>query len=710
MRVSIWYSTGKILILCRDGTNTIEWVIGEFVKKVERRLHIPAGSVKVKWLELTAQSDVQKNGGEYKLSPSQIIKDVVEDGGDLVAITEGPETGKSVFSENQEQGKEKGEEGEGHTSPEAVKTCVQCGAEYRESENAMGSCRFHQMPPRKHLWGYVYDCCDQEEGPCKVGQHRSEHHADYPYERFKAWEDSTAATIQENWSTMSRIDYENGAIRALRLDLLPGPSFFVRVYSGDKVKLVKVVEGGKDCALEWHDGASFRAQVAFSCERTVTITFAVNLDTVVRTIAYTESGKIESVHEKVTPEKVTLQFAEAPADFITEKAAKVRRGKTFESLAVPPADAAASTCAADSGDAEVCARRVGPVLADQDTFAKDGKLGQYFIANFELANSSEADVTISKIACRIASDGAETLPCESCFSYAGVFNEKTGRYYFPEDGGLPLTLPAHTASFRVAVSSKFFVNSAKASKTESTRRRAHLCLPQPLLLEHTFLCDGGSAICSPVVSAQVNTPLEYPTQETFAESHPELCVLHWAHCDDFCDASRKWFALCMGPLGEVMAWTDAGYAVLPDSIWAWAAAGNRGGDVAIPFFESGTRVAALVNAESGAVWGMRVQLSTDTGFAEDVFAMPDVAEMRKKIGVAAEKKDGASWTAGWKLLAGGGRLKACSQEHEIGYGNAVESIEALDKNGSVTTSHPYVYVYNEDTVKYDTSAILKIKC
>lgn len=704
MRVSIWYSTGKILILCRDGTNTIEWVIGEFVKKVERRLHIPAGSVKVKWLELTAPSDVQKNGGEYKLTSTQIIKDVVEDGGDLVAITEGPETGKSVFGENNHQEKDEEE-----THSESVKTCVQCGAEYRESENAMGSCRFHQMAPRKHLWGYVYDCCDQEEGPCKVGQHRSEHHADYPYERFKAWEDSTAARIQENWSTISRIDYENGTIRALKVDLLPGPSFFVRMYSEDKVKFVKVVDAGKSSTLEWKDGTSFWAQVVFSSERTITITFAVNLDTIARTITYTQYGKIESVHEKVTPERTPLKFAEAPSDFAPEKTAKVRRGKTFESLVVP-SEEVLNTVSGVTGDEKVCARWVGPVLADQDTFTKDRKLGQYFITNFELTNNSDADVTIRKINCRITNDGAESLPCEYCFSYAGVFNEKTGRYYFPEDGGLPLTLPAHTTSFRIAVSSKFFVESAKPSKAENTRKRAHLSLPQPLLLEHTFLRDDGSSICNPVASAQINPPLEYPTQESFAKSHPELRVLHWTHCDDFCDASRKWFALCLGPLGEVVGWTDAGYAVLPDSIWSWAAAGNKGGDVVIPFFESGTKVSALVNAESGAVWGLRVQLSTDTGLAEDEFAMPDIAEMRKSLGVTAAKKDDGLWDVAWKILAGSGRLKVCSQEHEIGYGNAVESVEALNESGSLITSHPYVYVYNEETVKYDTTAILKIKC
>lgn len=710
MRVSIWYSTGKILVLCRDGTNTIDWVIAEFVKKLERRMHLPAGSVKVKWLELTASADVQKNGGEYKLASSQIIKDVVEDGGDLVAITEGPETGKSAFCAESVVCEEEKNEVEG------VKTCVQCGAEYRESENAMGSCRFHQVPPRKHLWGYVYDCCDQEEGPCKVGQHRSEHHADYPYERFKAWEDGVASEVRENWTTLSRIDYENGAIRALKVDLLPKLYFFVRVYTDDKVKFVKVVEGGKSCSLEWSDGPSFRAQVAFTPERKVVITFVINMDTVVRTLTYTETGALECVHEEVMPERAPLKFAGPPSDFDPERVAKVRRGKTFESLEVPSLEMSDATPAESGSASGVSARWIGSVLADQDTFAKDGKLGQYFISNYELANNSDADVTIGKIDCRIANEGAEPLPCSYCFSYVGVFNEKTGRYYFPEDGGLPLTLPAHTPSFRVAVSSKFLVAPAKPSKTESTRKRAHLSLPQPLRLEHTFLGDGTTPVCGPVASVQVNPALEYPTQESFAASHPELRVLYWTHCDNFCDASRKWFALCLGPLGELLAWSDAGYTVLPDSLWSWAVGkreNNNGCEVVIPFFEKGTEVFALVNTESGAVWGLRVRLSTDTGFAEDVFQIPDVAEMRKSLKVAAAKKDGGNdgtWEVSWKFLAGCERVKVCSQVCEVGYGNAAETVDAQSECGSAVISHPYVYVYNEDTVKYDTTSILKIKC
>ena len=718
MRVSVWYSTGKILILCRDGTNTVDWVISEFSKKLERRMHLPPGSVKVKWLELTAASDVQKNHGEAKLQPSQVIRDVVEDGGDLITITEGPETGKSVIGNTNE---EETSVNKSESASEPTKICVQCGAEYRESENAMGVCRFHQVPPRKHLWGYVYDCCDQEEGPCKVGQHRSEHHADYPYEHYKAWEDSVVGEIQANWTTLSRADYAcGGTIRTFMVDRLSGPRCLVRVLCDSKTRYVKVVDDSSECVCEWSDGTSFSMRVCFCSVpngRQINIRFMINFDTFERVLVYSVAGKLVSVSEKLTPERVQWKPAQCPASHNIGSAYH-RTGKSFDSLEMPSVVPTESESIPDS-TSKISVRWKGPVLADQDTFAKDGQLGQYFIANFELTNNSNTeDITISSITCRIANDEYNTTASTYCFSYVGVLNTKTGKYYFPEDGGLPFTLPAHTTS-SIAVSSKFFVH-GKPAKTEATQKRAHLSLPHPLLrLEHSFHSNSnsdGALLCSPVVAVYSNPPLAPITQEAFAAEHPELRVLHWLHCDDFSDALRKWFALCAGPLGELVAWTEAASTVFSDSLWAWAAADNVSGGggaaadckaVRVPLFGDGTDVFALKYGDSGAVWGLRVALHTDSGSAVDEFQIPDVAEMRAPLRVAVEKEDDGHYRVSWNILAASQRVKVCSQECETGYGNAAESVVVTSPQGSVLFSHPYIYVYNEDTIKYDSTAILK---
>ncbi|KAI9209686.1 uncharacterized protein BJ171DRAFT_564217 [Polychytrium aggregatum] len=68
---------------------------------------------------------------------------------------------------------------------EPIFGCVQCGKDYKVSENADGSCRFHPYPP-----GYRgYSCCDEKDPNkgCLRGKHRNKHHNDYAYERFSNW-------------------------------------------------------------------------------------------------------------------------------------------------------------------------------------------------------------------------------------------------------------------------------------------------------------------------------------------------------------------------------------------------------------------------------------------------------------------------------------------------------------------------------------------
>ena len=78
------------------------------------------------------------------------------------------------------------------SEPEAILTCVQCSAEYKESENGKGSCKYHTHKLKG--WNrYTYGCCDASSSNyeaaksltgCTKGKHRSEHHEEYSYSAY----------------------------------------------------------------------------------------------------------------------------------------------------------------------------------------------------------------------------------------------------------------------------------------------------------------------------------------------------------------------------------------------------------------------------------------------------------------------------------------------------------------------------------------------
>lgn len=76
--------------------------------------------------------------------------------------------------------------------PEAILTCVQCKAEYKESENGEGSCKYHTSK-LTGFHNYSYSCCNANSSNyesalaltgCTKGKHRSEHHDDYTYSAY----------------------------------------------------------------------------------------------------------------------------------------------------------------------------------------------------------------------------------------------------------------------------------------------------------------------------------------------------------------------------------------------------------------------------------------------------------------------------------------------------------------------------------------------
>jgi len=95
--------------------------------------------------------------------------------------------------------------------PERVQGCVQCGQEYRDSENGEGSCTFHIQGK----WGRAYQCCSQADpAGCQRRRHVHEHHNNYPYARKSAWVSSILqyTNKREVWLSIEAENYSGSDI------------------------------------------------------------------------------------------------------------------------------------------------------------------------------------------------------------------------------------------------------------------------------------------------------------------------------------------------------------------------------------------------------------------------------------------------------------------------------------------------------------------
>ncbi|KAJ3096934.1 hypothetical protein HDU96_000592 [Phlyctochytrium bullatum] len=82
---------------------------------------------------------------------------------------------------------------------EPVFTCVQCGGDFRNSENGEGVCRFHATGDKVYSGGqHVNSCCQKSDAGCRRKRHRNKHHCDYPYASFHTWMGSIVAYTDES--------------------------------------------------------------------------------------------------------------------------------------------------------------------------------------------------------------------------------------------------------------------------------------------------------------------------------------------------------------------------------------------------------------------------------------------------------------------------------------------------------------------------------
>lgn len=485
MRVSIWFSSGKLLIPVGDGDKPISWLIEEFSRRFTKRESKP---IIVK--------ELQTKSGD-SLDPADAIRDVVDDGAELVAITDGPESGRKAASTAPPEApapatvvaaaasvaKALVDEIEQRKAQE-VHVCVQCGAKFKEAENGPGHCQFHAQPSEKRGWRTVWPCCSSDK-PCKAEKHRSEHHQDFPYSEFGSFVQSTWKEIAQKWITESRRDFEDGWLINGDVAALKGGRLMLSVFRGAKCAMLRVIkpidveEQMTQCAAEkkrvviarWTDPevAGRFIEFAWVPAHGISMVYHLASDPVPTERVATfevekESLKLESL--QTISEKPKYRF-DSTATYALNPATHV--GPEFPPYV--PIETKTYEC---EGGSRLRMAQDGKTAANQDMGSREGKFGNYFITVVDLTNPSDEEISVVKARAEVKL-GSAFVPADGVF--LGIPDSRRG-HYFPEDGIFPVRLEKRGA-VKIAISVKVLVQ-GEPGRDNQTRARAHASLPQPL--------------------------------------------------------------------------------------------------------------------------------------------------------------------------------------------------------------------------------------
>ncbi|KAJ1540243.1 hypothetical protein HK405_011583, partial [Cladochytrium tenue] len=147
----------------------------------------------------------------------------------------------------------------------AQKTCVQCGKDFKESENTEGACAYHPVAALEGSgWTYKVRCCGRDVGSsytpfpqdgCKRARHSSEHHQKFMYPNRLGHINSRIKNIEE-WVKVFQRDPDSGSpvfSVSCRFGYVPGTDrvVFSASQAGKSVLLVEL-----DAAVELARAAS----------------------------------------------------------------------------------------------------------------------------------------------------------------------------------------------------------------------------------------------------------------------------------------------------------------------------------------------------------------------------------------------------------------------------------------------------------------------
>eukprot|EP00727_Mastigamoeba_balamuthi_P012152 m51a1_g756 hypothetical protein (679) ;mRNA; f:533033-535453 len=621
MKVTVCVGASKLLIPVGDGQRPVSWLVSEAEKRATAKLGKEPGI-----------KEIQTEAGET-LYAEDMLADLVEDGAQLIAIATDVACAAAQPAASNATSV---------ASSEAVLACVQCGASYKESENADGACRFHKRMKERSGWNGRYPCCYARD-PCGSSRHRSQHHSEFPYEAFFELAQTIYPALVDMWAKFERVDMTDGVRKWLEVGTLSEDRVFARAYNGSDVVGLRVLSHDELRGLaagaaiisqgSESNGESLWFDVRVVKPGTIRAAFRVPSDSVPfeRMVSYQTDPK---------PEMVGAEDCSAPPPF------------TYDNWQTGAIEVAKHQC---EGTSALRMTMDEPTFANQDPWARDGTFKQYFINTVTISNPTSQDLTVTAIGseCKIGPSfvpAAKTLAGYSCGDQMYEFR----------DSPLPLKIAANDA-VKIAVSTAIDVNGTPGQSND-TRQRAHQSLPQPFRVRIVAEDAVGNKVS--LVCEQANGPLNLKTEAQVAMSVPRM--FGYLQCDDTEQLTRNFVAFGVSVLGQIVVQhpNQSTHLRLCDLAYYAYNAVRAGTEV----FEladacnNGTKVYALVDLAKQQVYGLRATMTSATGAAEGEFAVPNLVDLWNSISVTAEPsqaKPGSKVKVSWRALGEDSNARVC---------------------------------------------------
>lgn len=422
--------------------------------------------------------------------------------------------------------------------PEALLTCVQCGADYKQSENAVGVCKYHGGRLKSAgSWSYQYECCkkgDRNYDSCKTipgctkGKHSSKHHAEYTYEKYFTFMEELSKKAKEVWMELDVKDHITDRCMWSEVGLSEDDKIYILVgtcRSECTAVVVLSLEELKNCqssqwtAMEKSGSTGWNIKVELQSKNSVANLIRVSL-------APSSSISLPLVKElelfvdgdRFKPGQVTclsdptvvldeINGYTLPAD--TGNGPKLAPGVDYSE--------------GRKNDYECVVTESCPLKLQQHGCTKtsssyadsEGKWTNWFTATLKLTNTGDNPIAVTDLYGEYKDKDGQWIKCHSA---------SIGRYKDISNFSLD---PASTVSLDISLAIRF---GDKSPATHAARSRAHPSLPQPLHLRVTFVDH--KMRTSSVEFEQGNPSLDLPTRESREKAWcPGKLIFH-TFCDD----------------------------------------------------------------------------------------------------------------------------------------------------------------------------------
>lgn len=403
--------------------------------------------------------------------------------------------------------------------PEPILTCVQCLAEYKESENGEGYCKYHNGTI--NYYKNNLSCCNkranngdlQSVPGCTKGKHHSKHHIKYFYTMYSVYMKELSSEAKELWLEMDIYDYITESCEWAEVAISKEGNLFViagpvrnrpDVCTEFTIKELKKCKKPSSVVFEKSDDIGWSLKAELLASGTTATAIIMTIKT-----AWSNTLYAKKVNFTLDGEKVKLgeiKCLSDPRPKIPEVAYSIPEGnKSGPELEIGEdfSKGRKTDYPTKTNDDMfmIELKQLGDTEVGSDMWDRDGKWKNYFTTTIKATNGSMDIISMVDVQGDYKNKNGDWVKCDQVLVRQKGSNKDFETLDFLLDAAAPMTL---SVTLGIEIQDR-------SPEDNQERQRAHHSLPQPLLLRVTFI-DKDKRTAS-LIFEQGNRPLPLATLE-----------------------------------------------------------------------------------------------------------------------------------------------------------------------------------------------------